>query len=89
MKITQALTHTSTLNNALGITAVAGVLNELCEEGNIWLAIRRDLRHLFGRSCWLEIKKKKKRTISWCHMTYGEMAFSKAAPKAKATGEGF
>lgn len=45
---------THTLNNAGGIIAVAGVLNELCEEGIYgWKFTKRDLCR---RSCRMEIK---------------------------------
>lgn len=52
---------TYTLNNAGGIIAVAGVLNELCEEGIYgWKFTMRDLCR---RRCWMKIKFGKKKKI--------------------------
>lgn len=72
--------YTHTLNNAEGIIAGAGVLNELCEEGIYSQQFTwRDLRHLCRKSCGIEIKLKK--IISWRHMMKRETYSSLGAVK--------
>lgn len=76
-----------TLNNAEGIIAVAGVLNELCEVGIYGQQFTgRDLRHLRRRSCWMEIKyiKKNRKLVSqneWRDFFFSSGSHSPAADR--------